>query len=121
MFKKKKKNDIPENIEDLVEDFKKLKEENKEIKKEIKEIKEREKFFLQNVKMIRFNPFYEEGGNQSFTMSLLDKEGSGVVVTSLYTKEGGRIYGKPIVKGKSDYSLSKEEKEAIQSSQKEEK
>jgi hypothetical protein len=118
MFRKKKKEeDFPENIEELIEDFKKIKEENKRIKKEIKEIKEKQKFFLQNVKMIRFNPFYEEGGNQSFVLALLDENIDGVVITSLYTKEGNRIYGKPILKGKSEFSLSKEEKEIIRIAQ----
>jgi hypothetical protein len=114
MFKKKRKEDeLPENIEDLLKEFKKLKEENKKLKEEIEEIKERQKFFIQNVKMERFNPFSEEGGNQSFTLSLLDENNSGVVITSLYTKEGSRVYGKPITEGKSEYPLSKEEEKII--------
>ncbi len=114
MFKKKKKeDDFPENIEDLLKDFKKIKEDNQKIKKEIKDIKERQRFFLQNIKMTRFNPFHKEGGNQSFALALLDENKDGVVITSLYTKDGSRVYGKPIINGKSEYSLSKEEERVI--------
>ncbi len=120
MFKKKRKeDDFPENIEDLLKEFKKIKEENKEIKEELQEIKERQKFFLQNIKMVRFNPFQEEGGNQSFTLSLLDENKNGVIITSLYTKEGNRIYGKPIIEGRSEYPLSKEEEKIIKTTENE--
>lgn len=118
MFKKKKGDNFPENVEDLLKEFKKIKEENQRIKKELEEIKERQKFFIQNIKMVRFNPFSEEGGNQSFTLSLLDENKSGVVITSLYTKEGNRIYGKPIIEGKSEYPLSKEEEKIIKTNEK---
>lgn len=113
MFKKKRKEDLPENIEELLKEFQILKSENEKREKEIKEIKEKQKFFLQNIRMVRFNPFHQEGGNQSFVLALLNDNGDGVVVTSLYTKEGNRIYGKPIINRKSEYPLSKEEEDAI--------
>jgi hypothetical protein len=113
MFRRKREENVPQNIEEVVREIDKLKEEKDKLKKEVEEIKERENFFLQNIHMIRFNPFNEEGGNQSFVMVLLDKRGDGVVVTSLFTKEGSRVYGKPIKKGKSEFSLSKEEETAI--------
>ncbi len=114
MFKKKRKEeDLPENMEDLLKEFKVLKEENGKIKKEIREIKEKQRFSLQNIRMIRFNPFHQEGGNQSFVLALLDDNGDGVVITSLYTKDSNRIYGKPVVGRKSEYPLSKEEENVI--------
>jgi len=114
MFKlKKKQNSNLQQPEEVAEEVRRLKEENKKIKEEIKKIKEEEKFFLQNIGVVRFNPFSNEGGNQSFSLALLSGEGDGVAITSLYTKEGNRVYGKPIKKGKSEYSLSKEEGEAI--------
>ncbi len=112
-FKKKKEKEIPQNNQELIERLQKLEEENKAIKEEIKEIKEKEKYFLKAPKMIRFNPFPGEGGDQSFSVSFLNKNGDGSVLTNLYTKEGNRIYGKPIEKGSCRYALSNEEKEAI--------
>jgi len=114
MFRrKKKKEDLPENMEEVVLEIKALKEENKKIKGEIKKIKREQPLFLKNIRIKRFNPFQEEGGNQSFSVAALNEEGSGVVITSLYTRDGSRVYGKAIEKGKSKYSLSKEETEVI--------
>jgi hypothetical protein len=53
------------------------------------------------------------GGNQSFVIALLDDKNNGFVISSLFVKEGNRVYAKAIREGKSDYLLSKEEVEAI--------
>lgn len=65
--------------------------------------------------MVRFNPFEGGGGDQSFSLAILDKHDNGFVVTNLYNNlsEQNRIYAKPIQKGKSSYSLSDEERKAI--------
>src|ERR1700674_2023125 len=39
---------------------------------------------LQRVGVVRFNPFQDSGGDQSFAIALLDQGGSGVVVSSLH-------------------------------------
>lgn len=71
-------------------------------------------FHIQKIGLVRFNPFEETGGDQSFTLALLDGQGSGVVISSLYRRGGTRIYAKPVKKGRgTEYELSKEEKEAI--------
>lgn len=70
-------------------------------------------YAVQKVGMVRFNPFGETGGNQSFAIALLDNFDSGVIMLSLYSRDGVRVYAKPIVKGKSEYQLSKEEEEAL--------
>ncbi|MDD3190575.1 MAG: DUF4446 family protein [Candidatus Pacebacteria bacterium] len=69
---------------------------------------------VQKVGIIRFNPFGDVGGNQSFTVALLDNYNSGVIILSLYSREGVRIYGKAISEGKCEYQLSKEEEDALQ-------
>jgi hypothetical protein len=69
---------------------------------------------IQKVGVVRFNPFKDTGGDQSFVIALLDKNNSGVVISSLYSREGTRIYTKPIEKGNSSYHLSEEEEQAIQ-------
>lgn len=69
---------------------------------------------VQKVGMLRFNPFGNEGGNQSFAVALLDNYDSGVIILSLYSRDGVRIYAKPVKEGKSEYQLSKEEEEALQ-------
>jgi len=73
----------------------------------------KEKKHVQKVGVVRFNPFKDIGGDQSFSIALLDEEDNGLVITSLYGREGNRVYAKPIEGGQSKYQLSDEEKEAI--------
>jgi hypothetical protein len=54
------------------------------------------------------------GGNQSFVLAMLDNNNNGFIISSIFSEEGSRIYTKTIKKGKSDFSLSKEEIEAIE-------
>jgi hypothetical protein len=70
---------------------------------------------LYKVGFIRFNPFKDVGGNQSFAVAFLDGKKNGVVFSSLYTKEGSRLYAKPIQDGLGlpQYPLTQEEKEAV--------
>ena len=114
MFKFLKKKKEPENIKEILAQFKDLKENFGKISKEIEVLKKENKFNIQKVGIVRFNPFKEIGGNQSFSIALLDGNDDGIIITSLYTKEGNRVYGKPIKNGKSEYLLSEEEKEAIE-------
>lgn len=115
IFKKEKKE--PENFEELISHFKKLEETQKKLLEEFENLKKESQFCIQKVGIIRFNPFKEVGGDQSFSVALLDKNDSGVVITSHYSREGNRVYGKPVDKGQSKYLLSKEEKEVINKAQ----
>lgn len=69
---------------------------------------------LHKTGLVRFNPFKEVGGDQSFAIALLNGKNSGLVISSLYTREGTRIYAKAILAGKSEkYPLTDEEEQAI--------
>ena len=68
---------------------------------------------ITKVGVVRFNPFKDTGGDQSFAIALLDKNNNGLVISSLYSREGTRVYTKPIEKGVATYHLSEEEKQAI--------
>jgi len=110
-FRKKKAE--PENLKELLSQFKELKSNFDQIAKELESLKKESRFFIQKVGIVRFNPFSDVGSDQSFSAALLDGEDNGVIITSLYTREGNRVYGKPIKNGKSVYLLSDEEKQAI--------
>jgi len=69
---------------------------------------------LQKISVVRFNPFHDTGGDQSFAIACLDAQNNGFTLTSLFTREGTRIYSKPIENGESTYPLTNEEKEAIE-------
>ncbi len=69
---------------------------------------------IQRVAMKRFNPFDDTGGNQSFSMAILDANNDGIVFSSLHGRSGTRLYAKPIKMGKqADYELSIEEQEVV--------
>jgi hypothetical protein len=69
---------------------------------------------VHKIGIVRFNPFKDLGGDQSFSVALLDGENSGVVISALHTREGNRVYSKPVEKGKAvKHPLTDEEQEAI--------
>lgn len=64
--------------------------------------------------MLRFNPFKEVGSNQSFCVAFLDGKNSGVIISSLHTREGTRVYAKPVVSGQANgFPFTEEEKATI--------
>jgi Protein of unknown function (DUF4446) len=69
---------------------------------------------VQNVALVRFNPFQDTGGDQSFALALLDRRGDGVVMSSLHSRTSTRFYAKPVKGGTSQLSLSDEEAQAVQ-------
>lgn len=107
------------NLEEMI--FK-INQENKILDKDIQELYNISNQLYKNsmqsirkVKMTRFNPFKDVGGEQSFSAVWLDGKNSGLVISSLHTKEGTRMYAKTIENGKSlKYPLTEEEKMIIQ-------
>jgi len=71
---------------------------------------------FQKLGIVRFNPFADTGGSQSFTMAFLDALNTGFVMTSLYARTGNRWYIKQVKAGIGDtVPLSKEEQLAVDS------
>lgn len=69
---------------------------------------------IQKVKLIRYNPFDDVGGDQSFSVVLLNNKGEGVVVTSLHNRSGTRVFAKPVSPSKlKQYEFSKEEESVV--------
>lgn len=69
---------------------------------------------IQKIGLVRFNPFKDTGGDQSFILSLVDGNDTGVIISGLYARSGTRWYAKRVVKGKSaEHELSDEEKKAL--------
>lgn len=85
----------------------------KSLEKEIEEIWKESEDCVQKKALVRFNPFNEVGGDQSFSLVMLDKKDAGFVFTGLHSRERTRIYVKNIKEGKSKIDLSKEEKKAL--------
>lgn len=71
---------------------------------------------IRNIETVRFNPFVDAGGNQSFAISFINDEGNGVIMSSLYARDRMSIFAKPVINGKSEFELSDEEKEVLEKS-----
>ena len=72
----------------------------------------------QKISLVRFNPFGDPGGDQSFSLAVLDAHDSGYVLTSIHGRQGTRVYVKPVDFGDSKYPLSDEERQALNQAKK---
>ena len=73
------------------------------------------KLHIQKIGLLRFNPFKDTGGDQSFILSLVDGNNTGVVISGLYSRSGTRWYAKQVKNGKGvEHQLSDEEQKALQ-------
>jgi len=113
-FLGKKAKDLEETIVILEDEITKLNKSRKEIENNITSINSKLKKSIRGIETIRFNPFPDQGSNQSFAIGMLNEEGDGLVISSLYSRERMSIFAKPIKNGKSEYELTAEEKEALQ-------
>ncbi len=90
-----------------------------DIKKKIGHIEKLQEYELQKIGILRFNPFSDTGGSQSFSLAILDAQDNGIVMTSLYARTGNRWYIKQVAGGKGvEIDLSQEEKTAIKNARK---
>jgi len=112
IFSKQKKSSSP-TVRDLVRQVQELAEKLEATQEELSVFKQAMQKSVQKMALIRFNPFGDIGGDQSFSVAFLDNNNDGVVVTSHYGRDENRVYGKSIIKGKSEHPLSKEEEDAV--------
>jgi hypothetical protein len=110
-FKEKRRGN--NNSKELKERVERLEKEIDNLKMEVERLEKINVSNIQKIGLVRFNPFEDLGGDQSFSLALLDGNDNGIVITSLFLKEGNRIYSKLIENGNSKYKLTPEEKLAI--------
>lgn len=113
------KKDLKTVLDKLLKDFDKQTKETEKLIKIAEEFEKDNLYNIQKVGLVRYNPFAETGGDQSFCLSLLDGKNSGLVISSLHSRDTTRIYAKPVKRGKAaGYDLSAEEKQAIKRAKK---
>lgn len=78
--------------------------------------KKQSKLNIQRIGLAKYNPFKETGGNNSFSLVLLDGNKNGIIITSLHTRERTRLYLKEIKSGKPNIELSEDEEKALKES-----
>lgn len=108
---------LEEVLKEILKREKLTEKEIDQVKKEIEKIAKQEKFALQKVSLVKFNPFSDLGGDQSFSLALLDGHDQGLVITGLHGRKTTRVYTKII--NSEDVKLSEEEKKAIKQAKKE--
>ena len=112
-FVGKKAKDLEDTIVALENEIVKLDNAKKNFEREVSLINLKLRKSIRGLETIRFNPFPDQGSNQSFAIGILNEEGDGLVISSLYSRERMSVFAKPIKAGKSEYELSTEEKEAL--------
>jgi hypothetical protein len=113
-FLGKKAENLEDTIHSLEESIENLKKSKENTEKELAVINGKLKKSIRGLETVRFNPFPDQGSNQSFAIGILNEENNGVVLSSLYSRERMSIFAKPIKNGKSEYELTEEEREALQ-------
>lgn len=86
---------------------------------DINNLNDRLKNRIRNISTIRFKPFEDAGSNQSFAIAIVDDNHDGVILSSLYTRERMSVFAKPVRNGKSEYELTNEERNVLESAKQE--
>jgi len=106
-------------LSDVLDKEKKLSQNLSETSKKVEGLIFDSQFYIQKIGLVRFNPFNDTGGDQSFILALTDTEESGVVISGLHTRNGTRWYAKKIEHGQGvEHELSNDEMKAIKSATK---
>lgn len=104
-------------LEDLLKEVSFSRRELDSLKQYCNKLQKEGLLHIQKVGLVRFNPFKDTGGDQSFILSLINGNDTGVIISGLYSRTGTRWYAKRIVNGKSvEYQLSDEEKKVLEES-----
>jgi len=112
------KKDLKSILNRIADDLKKAGGEITHLNQAVDLINSQSKFHLQKIGFLRYNPFRDTGGNQSFCLVLLDDNNDGLVITSLHNRDQTRIYAKSIKNSKgANLQLSKEEQLVVKQAQ----
>jgi len=91
----------------------KLEESDTEKEQQIEHIFQNLQVVYQKTGMVKYDAFREMSGKLSYALALLDKNNCGVMINSMYSREGCYSYVKEIINGESNINMSEEEKEAL--------
>jgi hypothetical protein len=67
---------------------------------------------IQHFGLVRYDAYGDVSGQQSFSLALLDADRNGAVVSGLFSRSDSRCYGKAVVSGTPEQSLTNEEQRA---------
>lgn len=90
-----------------------LEKSNEEKNRQIESIFENLQHVYQKTGLVKYDAFREMSGKLSYAVALLDKEDNGILVNSMYSREGCYSYVKTISGGKCSIEMSEEEQKAL--------
>jgi uncharacterized protein YcsI (UPF0317 family) len=107
---------IGDSLKHVANNLKELQSFRTDMQSYLTNVEQRLRKSVQSVHTVRFNPFKGTGGggNQSFATTLINEEGDGVIISSLYSRDHVSVFSKPIKKHSSEYELSDEERESLE-------
>ncbi len=105
---------LEEDLETYMYRVDKVEKQNADILNQIKTLDQDLMKCIQKIGIVRYSAFKDTGSDLSFALALLDENNDGVVLNGIYSREMSNIYAKPIQNGKSTYTVSEEEAQAIQ-------
>lgn len=114
LFRGKKAADLENIMEDIARGLESLKEVAEKNHVRVNNIDARVRKGIKSIQTVRFNPFPDQGSNQSFAIGMLNEEGDGVVISSLYSRDRISIFAKPIKQHASEFELTEEEQAVIE-------
>lgn len=100
---------LEDTIISCIEGVKTVEEKNELISKHALLLEERLRSSTRNASVIRYKAFESGGSNQSFSMSLLDEQGNGVLLSALHHRDRVSLYAKPTTNFTSEFELTEEE------------
>ncbi len=107
-----------QNLEQLItanhEQVAQLERELERFKRVVENHERRLQVTMTTAQVIRYNAFGENGNDLSFSLALLNEQGDGAVLSSIFGREESRVYAKPVEGGNSTYTLTDEEKKVIE-------
>lgn len=90
-----------------------LEEADKDKRRELNELSHTVQSAYQKAGLVKYDAFREMSGKLSYALALLDQNDNGVIITSMYSRDGCFSYAKDVIMGESSINLSEEEKEAL--------
>ena len=114
LFPQEKGRDIRNKFKEVIEAISGFEKDNQILERKLTGFKKDSLDNFSRMAVLKYNPYNDTGGDQSFSLVILNGKMDGVLITSLHSRSGTRTYLKNIKSGKSELELSKEEKKVLE-------
>jgi hypothetical protein len=85
------------------------------LRAEVERLRDAGAHAVQQLGVVRYDAFGDMGGRLSWSMALVDRDGTGVVLTSIHGRSEARTYAKKVTAWACEQAMSPEETEAVAS------